>query len=166
MTARTFAPPWAALHAIVAAFAAAAVVDRIPMRTSSAAAWQRLSARLAFGALLIQIAVGGLLRHQLIALPWHLLFAGIAALLVLVAAVPTVQASTSLAAEKRIARRAISSVLVQVSLGAAMFMMILMGTENAPAWLGLTVAHVVMGSVTLVAALALARAHRTASDTA
>jgi hypothetical protein len=116
--------------------------------------------------MLIQVAVGALLRHQLIALPWHLLFGGAAVLLVLITALPTTQSAGSTPAEKRIAQSAIASIIAQVVLGAAIFAMILIGVENLAVWLSVTVAHVVMGTVTLVATSALARAHRRTSTAA
>jgi hypothetical protein len=161
--ARTFAPLWSAIHAIAAAFSAAAIVDRIPVRTNTAAVWQAVAAQLAVTAVLIQVAVGALLRHQLITLPWHLLFGGAAVLLLLIAAVPTTQSAASTPGEKRIARSAIASIIAQVVLGAAIFVMILVGVDRLDVWLSVTVAHVVMGSVTLVATSALAQAHRRTS---
>ncbi len=165
--ARNFAALPGATHATLAAFTSAALLDRTGVpATPMPRRWQAISARLAFFALLAQVAAGSLLRHQLIALPWHLLFGGIAALLLFVAAVPIVQDATRSAAEKRAAKSAIGSLIAQVCLGVSIFVMILLGSANVLAWLSLTAAHVVMGAVTLVAASILVRDHRTTSTAA
>jgi hypothetical protein len=166
MASRTFTPSWAAAHGIIAAFAAAAIVKRTRVRRSTTPAWQRASAQLALVAVLIQVGAGALVRHQLLTLPWHLLLGGIAALLILVAAVPTAQDPDSPAAARRVAKSAITTLVAQVCLGAAIFVFILIGAESAGVWIGLTTAHVVMGSVILAVTWALATVHRTASTDA
>jgi hypothetical protein len=160
MASRTFTPSWAAAHGISAAFAAAALVTRTRVRRSATPAWQRASAQLALVAVLIQVGAGALVRHQLVTLPWHLLLGGIAALLILVAAVPTAQDPDSPAVARRVARSAITTLVAQVCLGAAIFVFILIGAESAGVWIGLTTAHVVMGSVILAVTSALATIHR------
>ena len=166
ISAHTFVPRWVALHATLAACTAVVVVDRRRVRAGSAPRWQAVCARLALAAMLGQVATGALLRHQLIALAWHLLSGGVAAFLLLVAAVPIVQDSPRDSADRRAAKSAIASLVVQVCLGASIFVMLLVGPVSALAWLGLTAAHVVMGSVTLVAASMLVRDHRATSKLA
>ena len=157
---RTFAPTWGASHAVLAACTAVAVTNRRAFAGAAAPRWQLIAARLAFVAMLIQVAAGALLRHRLIELPWHVLFGGVAALLLLVAAVPSAQEATRPASQRRAARMAIAALLTQVGLGVSLYVMLLIGSDNAPAWIGLTTGHVVMGTLTLVAASLLVRDHR------
>ena len=133
---------------------------------SRARTWKAVVARIGFVLVLLQIALGALLRHQLIGLTWHLLAGGLAALAVLVPAVAVRQESSARIEERRAAKWAIASLLVQVSLGVAVLLMILIGTSNVQVWLATTIAHVAVGSLTLLAAAWLARvlATRLAAD--
>ncbi len=163
---RSFAPLMVAGHAALAAFATVALAGGTPdapyLHTVGtgkprAQTWKAVVARIGFGLVLLQIALGALLRHQLIGLTWHLLAGGLAALAVLVPAVAVRQEASARTEERRAAKWAIASLLVQVSLGVAVLLMILIGTANVQVWLATTIAHVAVGSLTLLAAAWLAR---------
>ena len=65
--------------------------------------------------------------------------------------------TSTLVEERRAAKWAIASLLVQVSLGVAVLFLILIGTANVHVWLVTTIAHVAVGSLTLLAVAWLAR---------
>ena len=165
-SSRSFAPLTVAAHAVIAAFGAAAVAAMVRATppslvtgiSRSVSAWRAAAARLAFVLMLLQIVLGALLRHHLIGLAWHLLGGGLAALATLVAAVAVAQDPSATAVERRAAAWAIESVLVQVTLGLGVLALIFISTPNAQVWLFMTIAHVVVASLTLVATLRLARA--------
>jgi hypothetical protein len=172
---RSFAPLTVAGHAALAAFATVALAGGTPdapyLHTvatgkSRARTWKAVVARIGFVLVLLQIALGALLRHQLIGLTWHLLAGGLAALAVLVPAVAVRQESSARIEERRAAKWAIASLLVQVSLGVTVLLLILIGTANVQVWLATTITHVAVGSLTLLAAAWLARvlATRLAAD--
>jgi heme A synthase len=122
--------------------------------------WQASVAGAGVLLLILQIALGALVRHHLIGYGLHLLVAGLAALAILVPAVAVSQDEGATAVLKRIAMLAIASLLVQLSLGVVVLFMILTGSANVNAWLFTTVAHVVAGTITLLAAASLAHALR------
>jgi hypothetical protein len=160
---RSFAPMTVAGHAALAAYAIVALVTPAGSPSSAVAnsqprrSWKATMARLGYILLLLQIALGALLRHHLIPVVWHLLTGGLAALAILVPAVAITQESSTTLDERLTARWAIVSVLVQGSLGIGALFMILVGTTDVPIWLVTTVSHVVAGSLTLLAAARLAR---------
>lgn len=152
---RSFAPLTAATHATLASFATIALADisvgaltrsDLPPRT-----WMSVLARAGFVLVFVQVAAGAALRQHLIGVTWHLFIGGLAAMAVLGAAVTTVQHQITTIAEKQAARSAIAAIVVQASLGVAVLFMMLVGPPNAGAWIGVTVAHVVVGTLTLVA---------------
>jgi hypothetical protein len=156
LASRSFAPLTVAGHAALAAYALAALVPSSAVAsTQSPKTWKAWAARIGFVLLLVQIALGALVRHQLMPVVGHLLLGGLAALAILVPAVATTQDSLATANERLAARWAIASLLVQVSLGVASLFMILIGTPNTLIWLATTASHVVVGSLTLVAAARL-----------
>jgi hypothetical protein len=161
---RSFAPLTVAGHAALAAYAFVALASLSTSASSAVAStqspqtWKAWTARLGFVLLLIQIAIGAMVRHHLMAVVWHLLTGGLAALAILVPAVAIVQEPLATADERLAARWAIAGLLVQVSLGVAALFMILIGTPNTLIWLVTTASHVVVGSLTLVAAASLTRA--------
>jgi len=159
---RSFAPATAAAHAAVGAIATAvlaatgsAVSFRPP--TAKRGSWKFRVASAGFVLLGIQVVLGALLRHQLVSLSWHLLGAGLAAACILGAAVAVAQDSRATDVEKRASTWAITSVLVQAGLGVAILIMMMIGTAHADVWLLTTVTHVVVASVTLLAAGKLTR---------
>jgi hypothetical protein len=152
---RSFSPYTAATHAALAAFATIAFA-RFPRRTGTdrphpGRRWAAVLSRIGFSLIFVQLAAGAALRHQVIGLPWHLFIGGLATLAVLSSAVPTTQDEQMTNAEKRAAAFVIAAILVQVSLGTAVLFMMLLGPPNAVSWITATVAHVVVGSLTLLA---------------
>jgi hypothetical protein len=168
---RSFTPLMVAGHAAFAAYATVALAAPATAVSLTAGTgqppgtWKTPVARLGFALLLLQIALGALLRHHLISVVWHLLTGGLAALAILVPAVATTQEPSAMRDERFAARWAIALVLVQVSLGIGVLLMILVGTPNAFIWLVTTASHVVAGSLTLLAAAALVRVLRTTRST-
>jgi hypothetical protein len=152
---RSFSPHLAATHAAAAAFATIALAGfrRGPRtdRVHPARRWATVLSRAGFILILLQLAAGAALRHHVIGLPWHLFLGGLATMAVLGSAVPTTQDQQTTLAEKRAAISVIAAIVVQVSLGTAVLFMIFLGPPNALTWITATVAHVVVGSVTLLA---------------
>lgn len=152
---RTFSPHLAATHAAAAAFATVALVGfrRGPRsdRVHRARRWATVLSRAGFILVLVQLAAGAALRHHVIGLPWHLFIGGLATMAVLGSAVPTTQDQQMTLAEKRAAVSVIAAIIVQVSLGTAVLFMIFLGPPNSVSWITATVAHVVVGSLTLLA---------------
>jgi hypothetical protein len=161
---RSFAPTTVAAHATVAAYAALALAATATrgLRGDPATcapdgrSWQAAVAGAGVMLLILQIALGALLRHHLIGYGWHLLVGGLAALSIFVPAVAASQDARATSALKHAARLAIGSLLVQLSLGVLLLVMIMTGWANVYAWLLSSVAHVVAGTITLLAAARLA----------
>jgi hypothetical protein len=161
---RSFAPITVAAHATLAAYAALALAATVtggprgdlPIGGRGERSWQAAVASAGVVLLVVQIALGALLRHHLIGYGWHLLVAGLTALSILVPAVAVSQDAGATTVLKRTARLAISSLLVQLSLGVLLLFMILTGSANVYAWLLSTVAHVVAATITLLTAARLA----------
>jgi hypothetical protein len=154
---RSFSPDAAAAHAAVAAFATIALA-RFPGGTRTdrphphpERRWATVLSRVGFGLILVQVAAGAALRHHVTGLAWHLFIGGLAAMAVLGCAVPTTQDERMSRPERRAAASVIAVIVVQVSLGTAVLFMILMGPPNAATWIATTVAHVLVGSLTLLA---------------
>lgn len=160
---RSLAPLTVAGHAALAAYATVALAAARGAAASTVVdsrfrhTWKASLARAGFVLLLIQVALGALVRHQLMAVLWHLLAAGLAALAILVPAVAITQEPLATEDERLAARWAIISLLVQLSLGVVVLFMILIGTPNTLFWLVTTASHVVVGSLTLVAVARLTR---------
>jgi heme A synthase len=171
---RSFAPLTSAEHAAIAAYAIVALAapagpaaDHV-VSSQSPRTWQGLVSRLGFVLLLLQIALGALVRHQLMPIVWHVLVGGLAALAILVPAVAITYEPFATRDAQVAARWAIASILVQVSLGIGVLLMILVGTPDALSWLVTTGSHVVAASLTLLAVANLTRVLRTpraANDT-
>ena len=158
---RSFEPVTSAAHAALAAYAALALAATGPLGLRGGLSWQASIAGAGVLLLILQIALGALVRHHLIGYGLHLLVGGLAAVAVLVPAVAVGQDAGATAVLKRAASLAIASLLVQLSLGIAVLFMILTGTANVYGWLLTTVAHVVAGTMTLLAAARLAHLLRT-----
>jgi hypothetical protein len=165
LAGRSFAPITVAGHATIAAYAIVALAAPGAAFSTAASSqsprtWIAPVARLGFVLLMLQVAVGALVRHHLIPVVWHLFIGGLASLAILVPAVAIAQESFATSDQRLAARWAVASVLVQVSLGVGVLFMILIGTPNALVWLVTTVSHVVVGSLTLLAAARLTRVLR------
>jgi hypothetical protein len=159
--ARSLAPSIAALHGFVSGFAviglAFAGIDWSDRTTAHPAPawrptrWMQVSARsavLLFGA---QVAIGALLRHQQIGVTPHLFVGGLAVLALLAPAAAVLQDPVASPEGRRSARWAVAAVIVQVVLGAAVLLMIAVGPPSITAWLAVTVGHVTVGTLTLLA---------------
>ena len=158
---RSVAPFPTASHAALAAVATIALTevhDEAPASNNlSSHRWIAIVARIGFSLVMVQVAVGAALRHHLIALTWHLVIGGLAAMAVLAVGVATIQDQSSTVAEKQTARSAVAAIVTQASLGVVVLFMMLIGPPNAGTWIVITVGHVVVGSLTL---LAVARLNR------
>jgi len=119
------------------------------------------------GAILIQISLGALYRHQVIGVMAHMLGAMIVALLTLVVSTILLQHFSSQPELKSAATSLISAVLAQVCLGIAVFIMVLLNSNNTWAFALTATGHVTMGSLTLAASVvtALQVARLCAGDT-
>jgi hypothetical protein len=157
---RSFEPLTSAAHAALAAYAALALASTGTggkvIGGPGGRSWQASAAGAGVLLLILQIALGALVRHHLIGYGLHLLVAGLTALAILVPAVAVSQEPGATAVLKRAASLAIASLLVQLSLGVAVLFMILTGSANVYGWLLTTVAHVIVGTMTLLAAARLA----------
>jgi hypothetical protein len=165
---RSFEPLASAAHAALAAYAALALAASgrgglsggMVIGGPGGRSWQASVAGVGVLLLILQIALGALVRHHLIGYGLHLLAAGLTALAILIPAVAVCQDAGAPAVLKRAASLAIASLLVQLSLGVAVLFMILTGTASVYGWLLTTVTHVVAGTITLLAAARLAHALR------
>jgi hypothetical protein len=147
---RSFTPFAVAGHAIAAFAPLALLVDN-----TRALAWPPRAARVGFVLLLLQVALAALVRHRVIGLTSHVLVGGLAATAVLVPAVAVTQGDEALVVVKRAARWAIAALLVQAFLGASLLLMVAAGTDNVPMWAAAINAHVLVGTLALLAAAAL-----------
>jgi len=164
---RSFAPITVAAHATLAACGALALAATatglsggLAIGAPGGRSWQATVAYVGVVLLVLQVALGALVRHHLIGFGWHLLVAGMAALSILVPAVAVSQGAGAATVQKRAARLAITSLLVQLSLGVIVLSLILTGSAHVYTWLLTTVAHVVAGTITLLAAARLAHVLR------
>jgi len=107
-------------------------------------------------AVLVQISLGALYRHQVIGVMPHMLGAMVVALLTLVVSVVLLQHFTACRPLQSAATALISIVLAQVCLGIAVFIMVLLDAGNTPAFAWTATAHVSVGSVTLAASVVTA----------
>ena len=80
------------------------------------------------------------------------LVGGLAATAILVPAVAVTQDDMALVVQKRAARWAIAALLTQAFLGATLLLMIAAGTDDVPMWAAAMNAHVLVGTLTLLAA--------------
>jgi hypothetical protein len=164
---RMLSPIAGALHAAAGATAtvsvAAALAVSAPLSASARdAAWVRRVAQTGLALMVLQVAVGAMLRHQLVTVEWHMLTGGLGVLMVLVAAGAVVYNADAPESHRRAARWTIAVTLAQVALGATVFVLIVMGAPSTSAWLASTIAHVTGGTVTMLVLLAFIVALRSA----
>jgi len=152
---------WHALssHAALALVTAAAVLTSRawsePAKPVGAGSWGVLRpvALVTPPAVLLQIAMGALYRHQILGVMWHMLGAMVVAILTLVLSVILLQHFADQRQLKSAAAWLISAVLAQVCLGIAAFLMILLGAGNIPPFMWLATGHVTVGAATLGASV-------------
>ena len=162
MAGRSFAPSTAALHAWLALVTAItltaatfpAASPRVRVR------WTAIVAHLGLLLMILQAAIGAMLRHHLTSLGWHVLLAGLASIAVLVPAVATLQKAEHDRRTLACAMSAIAATITQVTLGTAVFVLMVTGNPTVTQWVSTTVAHIVVGTLTLVATAIFAAALR------
>lgn len=103
-----------------------------------------------------QIVAGAAYRHKIMGVMPHMATAMVVSLVTLVVSVVIMQRYPGHRALRGAAIGLMSIVLVQVALGVTAFTLELLDTQNALALVFTTVAHVVVGALTLAASLVLA----------
>jgi len=161
-TAQTWAPLAGASHAVAASLSTVVLARLVWLRSQSTQLdllkpWTLVGARIALALMLVQIVVGALLRHKLVTVEWHLLVGGLAVLAVLIPAAAVLYDPRAVHAERRAARWVMAITLGQVSLGTAVFVMVLVGLPPLLLWLAGTIAHVTIGTATALALVAFIR---------
>ncbi len=116
----------------------------------------RLLVKSAPALVLLQIILGAAYRHKAIGVMPHMAGAMLVAGLLLIVCTIVLQRFPESPPLQTIAGALLGIVLLQVSLGIAVFVMRLLDVESTPAFLPTAVAHVTVGSVTLAATTALA----------
>ena len=107
-------------------------------------------------AVFIQIILGALYRHQLIGVMAHIAGALVVVLLALICSVIVLQHFPEHRPLRRAASFVIFSVVAQVCLGIAAFIMPLLGSSDNLTLVIVTTAHVLVGAVTLASSIAMA----------
>jgi heme A synthase len=105
---------------------------------------------------LLQITLGALYRHNAIGIVPHVAIAMAVALLALILSSVVLQHYPRPASLRRAAALLIAAVLVQVSLGIAALVMLLLNFTATGYFIASTIAHVTVGAVTLAASLVIA----------
>ncbi len=104
----------------------------------------------------IQILLGALYRHQMTGVMPHMFGAMIVALLTMVVSAVVLQHFSESTALKQAATVLISAVLLQVCLGIAVFVMLLLNVVDSPAFVWIASAHVTTGTLLLAASVWMA----------
>jgi heme A synthase len=107
-------------------------------------------------AVFTQIVLGALYRHQLTGIMPHMLMAMVVALLTLVVSAVVLQNFSESAELKRAAALLLSAVLLQVCLGIAVFLLLLLNGSDTVAFLWLATAHVTTGTLVLATSILMA----------
>jgi hypothetical protein len=162
-----FSAPVILAHTVLAhssvALATAAIVLTSP-------AWQKPASRVSPGswkalrpaalatppAVILQITMGALYRHQITGVMPHMLGAMVVALLTLVVASILLQHFGGQRQLKNAATALLAIALTQVSLGIGAFLMVLLGGTALPEFAWLATAHLCVGALTLAASVATA----------
>jgi heme a synthase len=103
-----------------------------------------------------QIALGALYRHNVIGIILHVAVAMAVALLALILSSVVLQNYPRPASLRRSAAALIAAVLVQVGLGIASFVMLLLNFSATGYFIAATIAHVAFGAATLAASIVMA----------
>jgi heme A synthase len=107
-------------------------------------------------AVFTQIVLGALYRHQVTGIMPHMLMAMVVALLTLVVSAVVLQNFSESAELKRAAALLLSAVLLQVCLGIAVFLLLLLNGSDTVAFLWLATAHVTTGTLVLATSILMA----------
>jgi heme A synthase len=165
-------PGWVVWHTVFSHLAVGLITAAAVM---TSAAWSQPAKPLRAGSLdalrpaaqvtppivLIQIAMGALYRHQQFGVMPHMLGAMVVAILALVVSVTMIQHFGDQPKLKNSASALIAVVLVQVCLGIAAFLLLLLGAGNTTGFMWLTTGHVCVGSLTFAASVVAGmQAHR------
>jgi heme A synthase len=105
---------------------------------------------------LLQIALGASYRYNALGVIWHILNAMVVLVLLLVVGVVTLKQFPAHRALRPAAHSLLGIGGVQVLLGFATFLVLLMVSQNTPALVYVSVAHIAFGAITLAAAVAMA----------
>jgi hypothetical protein len=129
-----------------------------PAKPVSPESWKavRPAALATPAAVLLQITMGALYRHQIIGVMLHILGAMVVAILTLVVSTLLLQHFPTQRQLKSAATALISIALVQISLGIGVFFMVLLGVTGLPQFAWLATSHVCVGTLTLAASVAAA----------
>jgi hypothetical protein len=159
---RSVAPSMAALHAwqaIVTAITLATVT--FPVSSPGVRVrWTAIVAHLGLILMVLQAAIGAMLRHQLTSLGWHVLLAGLASIAVLVPAVSILQRAEHDRRTLVCASLAIAATVTQVLLGTGVFVLMVTGNPTVTLWVSATATHIAFGTLTVVASAIFAAALR------
>ncbi|HLK70172.1 MAG TPA: hypothetical protein VKU19_42375 [Bryobacteraceae bacterium] len=160
-------PAWLVCHALfshlsIALMSATLMLSsdgwRQPPEPVSAGSWNflRPAAVAMPPAVLVQISLGALYRHQIIGVMPHMLGAMVVALLTLVIAVILLQHFPHQRELKTAATALISLVIAQVCLGITVFLILLLGVGDTPWFVWASTGHVCVGTLTFAASVAAA----------
>jgi heme a synthase len=131
-----------------------------PPEMVEARGWKPLRAMAAVtpAAVFVQIVLGALYRHQITGVMPHMLGAMIVVLLTLVVPVMVLQNYPQHRELRAAAAALVAIVLVQVCLGAAAFVMVILNTSNTASFAWTATGHVATGALTLGASVVMAMA--------
>jgi heme A synthase len=105
---------------------------------------------------LLQIVLGASYRYNTLGVIWHILNAMVVLVLLLVVGVLTLKQFPTHRGLRPAAHSLLGIGGVQVLLGFATFLILLMVSQNTPALVYVSVAHITVGAITLAAALVMA----------
>jgi heme A synthase len=105
---------------------------------------------------LLQIALGASYRYNVLGVMWHILNAMIVLVLLLVVGVLTIKQYPAHRALRPAAHSLVGIGGLQVVLGFATFITLLMVSQNTPALVVISVAHIAVGALTLAASVVMA----------
>ena len=103
-----------------------------------------------------QIVMGALYRHQVTGIMPHMLGAMVVALLTMVVSVVVLQHFSESGALRQPATVLISAALLQICLGIAVFLMLLLNLSNTAAFVWIATAHVTTGTLVFAASILMA----------
>lgn len=153
----------AALHAILAHISLSIVVlicaGAWVANTETAAASRPFLRPLAIATpliVLLQVALGALYRHEVLGIMPHMGLAMVVAFAALIASTTVLQHYKRPLSLKRAAAALMTFVLIQVALGIAAFIMLVLNAAGTIYFVATTAAHATFGTATLAASLVLA----------
>ena len=145
-----------ASHIFTAAVAFALIAETAPPKEAiPAGSWTALRpvALWTPAAVFVQIVLGALYRHQITGIMPHMLGAMVVALLTIVVSAILLQHFSQSPALKRAAALLMTAVLLQICLGIAVFLLLLLNASNTSAFVWLATAHVTTGTLVFAASI-------------